>query len=103
MKDVKYYGFIWNEEKAKENKKKHDVSFEIAVHIFNDPYLCEFYDVDHSQSEDRYSYIGSVMGDLILFVIATDREGNIRIISARKATKKEREYYYENVKKLQSI
>ena len=103
MKDVEYYGFIWDKDKAETNKQKHKVSFEVAVHIFNDPYLCEFYDSNHSETEERYSYIGSVMGDLVLFVISTDRNGKIRIISARKATKKERNYYYENIKKLQNI
>ena len=46
-------------------------------------------------------YIGSIMGDLILFVVTTDKNNKIRIISARKATKKERNYYYENIKRLQ--
>lgn len=102
MKDVEYYGFIWNKEKADENKKKHGVSFEVAVNIFNDPFLYELYDEKHSNNEERYMYIGSVMGDLLLFVVATDRNNKIRIISARKATKKERNYYYENIKRLQT-
>lgn len=101
MRDIEYYGFVWDEQKAKINKEKHNVSFEVAVHVFNDPFLCEFYDEVHSIEEDRYSYIGSAMGNLILFVVATDRENKIRIISARKATSKERNYYYENIKELQ--
>lgn len=75
----------------------------MSVHINNDPFLLEFYDNNHSESEERYSYIGSIMGDLVLFVTSTDRNGKIRIISARKATRKERNYYYENIKKLQNI
>lgn len=102
MNDYEYCGFIWNQKKSELNKKKHGISFETAIHIFNDPYLCEIYDVNHSNHEERNKYIGSIMGDLILFVVATDRDDKKRIISARKATKKERYYYYENIKNLQS-
>lgn len=101
MKEVNYFGFVWDEEKARLNKEKHGLSFETAVHVFNDPFLCEIYDEKHSSDEERYKYIGSIVGSLIVFVVATDRNNKIRIISARKATKKERNYYYENVEKLQ--
>lgn len=101
MNDIEYFGFVWDKDKAESNKKKHNVSFETAIYIFQDPYLYEIYDESHSDDEERFAYIGSVMGQLILFVVTTDRDNKIRIISARKATSKERSKYYENIKKLQ--
>ena len=68
--------------------------------VREDPYLYEIYNENHSEDEDRFVYIGSVMGQLILFVVTADRDNKTRIISARKATNKERKYY-ENIKKLQ--
>ena len=101
MNDVEYFGFIWDKDKAESNKKKHNVSFETAIYIFQDPYLYEIYDENHSEDEGRFAYIGSLMGQLILFVATIDRDNKTRIISARKATSKERSRYYENIKKLQ--
>ena len=101
MNDIEYYGFIWDKDKAELNKKKHNVSFETAIYIFQDPYLYEIYDETHSEDEERFAYIGSVMNQVILFVVTTDRENKTRIISARRATKNERSKYYENIKKLQ--
>ena len=101
MNDIEFFGFVWDKEKADQNKQKHKVSFETAVYVFQDPYLYEMFGENHSDSEERFNYIGSVMGQLILFVVTTDRDNKIRIISARKATSKERSKYYENIKKLQ--
>lgn len=101
MNDIEYFGFVWDKDKEESNKKKHGVSFKTAVYIFQDPYLYEIYDEIHSEIEERFAYIGSVMGQLILFVVTTDRDNKTRIISARKATKSERSKYYENIKKLQ--
>ena len=101
MNDIEFLGFVWDKEKAEQNRRKHKVSFETAIYIFQDPYLYEMFDGNHSDKEERFSYIGSVMGQLILFVVTTDRDNKTRIISARKATGKERNKYYENIKKLQ--
>ena len=101
MSDIVYFGYIWDEDKEKLNIQKHGVSFKTAIYIFRDPYLYEIYDETHSESEERFVYIGSIMGQLILFVVTTDRDEKTRIISARKATKTERSKYYENIKKLQ--
>lgn len=101
MNYVHYYGFVLDKNKAEENKEKHKISFEVAVHFFNNPFLCEFYDVENSEDEDRCDYIVSIMGTLIVFVVATDRNDETRIISARKATKKEKNYYYESIEKIQ--
>ncbi len=93
---VEYCGFEWDSDKNEINKQKHGISFEIATRVFNDPYVIEKYDIDHSLLEDRTAFLGLVYGVIILFVIHTDRNGRTRIISARKATKKERKDYERN-------
>lgn len=87
--------FEWDDEKAKKNLQKHGVSFQIARRVFGDDYRIERYDEEHSHREERFITIGSA-GDilLILCVIYTEREGIIRIISARKADSNERSEYY---------
>ncbi len=87
--------FEWNEEKAKENLKKHKVSFKEAKTIFNDPFLMTFPDSEHSEDEQRYINIGSSSKGQVLVVIHTEREPNIRIICCRKATTKEMVVYEE--------
>jgi uncharacterized DUF497 family protein len=83
--------FEWDDEKAKENKRKHGISFELAKLVFNDEHRVEFYDDENSANEDRYDVIGKVSD--ILFVVYTERKDKIRIISARLATKIERRVY----------
>lgn len=85
--------FEWDEDKNNMNKKKHQISFETASHIFEDPYYIEMYDFEHSMDEDRYIAIGKV-GD-VLFVVFTEKRDTIRLISARLATRVERELYYD--------
>ena len=85
--------FEWDEEKAKENLKRHKVSFEEAKTIFNDPFLLTFPDPDHSEGEERYLNIGQSATGKILIVIHTERQSCIRLISCRKTTKKERTSY----------
>ena len=78
--------FEWDDNKNILNKKKHGVSFEMAVRVFLDDNRIEKIDIEHSTlEEERINIIGRVSGMLILFVVATDRNGNMRIISARKA------------------
>ncbi len=84
--------FEWDENKNISNQKKHGISFETATYVFRDSYYMEIYDFEHSINEDRYIAIGMV-GDL-LFVVFTEREDYIRIISARSATQSERRLYY---------
>ena len=74
------------------NKRKHKVSFETAVNIFFDDNRITDFDEEHSDDEDRWQVIGMV--DEILFVIYTERSDKTRIISARRADKKERRRYY---------
>lgn len=99
---VEYYGFEWDREKNIKNRKKHKISFETAVHIFDDPFLIEEYDEVHSSAdEDRWQYIGMVGKILLLFVVAMDKGEKIRIISARKANRDEERIYNEqNAKNL---
>ena len=85
--------FEWDEEKNATNKRKHKISFETAIHVFDDPNYIEMYDFEHSLEEERYVAIGRV-GD-ILFVVFTERSENIRLISARLATDLERSIYYD--------
>ena len=89
---VEDYVVEWDDEKNKINKKKHGLSFETAARIFLDKNLVEDYDYFHSDDEDRYKIIGKV--GKILTVIYTERGENYRIISARRATKREEDIYY---------
>ncbi len=89
--------FEWDEKKNAINKKKHGISFEMAVRVFLDEKRIEKLDFEHSTfEEERTSIIGRVSDILVLFVVATDRNGNRRIISARRAEKNEEAEYYEN-------
>ena len=89
--------FEWDEKKNIINKKKHGISFEMAVRVFLDEKRVEKLDIEHSTlEEERINIIGRVSDILVLFVVATDRKGNTRIISARRAEKAEEEQYYEN-------
>ena len=85
--------FEWHEEKAKENLRKHKVSFEEAKTVFNDPLSIMIADPKHSADEDRYIDIGLSAKGQVLVVVYTERGSKIRIISCRKATKSERRTY----------
>ena len=87
--------FEWNEDKARSNLLKHKVSFDEAKSIFDDPFYIDFYDPDHSDDEERYIIIGRSHKHRLLFVSYTERGTNIRLISAREATRKEKEIYGE--------
>lgn len=86
-------GFEWDPLKAAENLRKHRVSFEEAATIFFDPFALTIPDPDHSSSEDRFVTIGQSIKLRVLVVIHTDRKQRIRLISARKATARERGNY----------
>ena len=78
---------------CKINMEKHGIDFDTAVLVFNDLQRIEIYDIEHSIEEDRYNTIGMVND--VLFVVYTERKDNIRLISARLATKLERSIYYD--------
>ena len=85
--------FEWDENKSKRNLKKHNVDFEEAKTIFNDPLAITIDDPDHSVKEDRYLDIGLSSKGRMLVVWYTERNDNIRIIGSRKAIRSEREMY----------
>ena len=82
--------FEWDPEKAKRNYKKHGIYFEEAATVFYDPLSATFDDPDHSISELRFITIGFSAQGRLLVVSHTERDKNIRIISARAATALER-------------
>ena len=86
--------FEWDENKNRLNKKKHGISFETAKLVFLDPYRKEYYDDEHGDDEERWITIGKAGN--ILYVVFTERNfgTTVRLISARQATKREKEDYY---------
>jgi uncharacterized DUF497 family protein len=87
--------FEWDEDKAKKNLLKHQVSFNEAKTVFDDPFYIDFYDPDHSMDEDRYLIVGQSNRERILIVSYTERTNSIRLISAREVTRQERKVYEE--------
>ena len=83
--------FDWNKEKAASNRIKHGITFEEAQTVFNDCDSLRIYDPDHSEEEERFVLLGLSSLFRVLVVCHCYREDDeqIRIISARKATKKE--------------
>lgn len=79
--------------KGCENLEKHAVSLEEGATVFDDPLYVDFYDPDHSVDEHRYIIIGLSTTGRLLFVSYTEREGTIRLISAREVTPAERQAY----------
>jgi uncharacterized DUF497 family protein len=91
--------FEWDPNKAKENLETHGVSFDEASTAFRDTLSLAIYDPLHSEQEDRFVLIGSSHRIRLLVIVHTERGDNIRLISARKASKKERKQYEENAKR----
>ena len=94
MGEIELEGFIveWDDNKNAINRRKHGISFEKAAEIFLDDYRIEDFDLEHSDGEERIRVIGMV--DKVLFVVYTERGEKYRLISARNATKYEKEDYY---------
>ena len=89
--------FEWDESKAVSNQLRHGVSFEEAASIFRDSMSVTIYDPDHSSStEDRFITIGLSARHRILIAVHCDRGNRIRIISARLATRRERNQYEQS-------
>lgn len=87
--------FEWDPAKAAANLKKHRVSFEQAKTVFFDEFAVQFFDDEHSSAEDRFILLGMSSEASLLVVCHCERAGGnvIRIISARKATKREATFY----------
>lgn len=91
--------FEWNKNKAKKNLTIHGISFGVACTVFKDTLSLTIYDPLHSSDEDRFILIGNSIDNRLLVVGHTERGDKIRIISARKAAKHERNQYEENAKR----
>lgn len=85
--------FQWDPQKAASNAKKHSVSFEEAITVFADPLAVTILDPDHSVSELRFLTIGQSRAYRLLVVSHTDRQGEVRLIGARLATRWETRSY----------
>lgn len=87
--------FVWDPGKAASNRRKHGISFEEALTVFGDPLARIHDDPHHSRAERREILVGhSAMGHLLLVSFA-ERKGVVRIISARRSTRRERQDYEE--------
>lgn len=91
--------FEWDTEKAITNWKIHGITFDEASTAFKDTLSLTIYDPLHSEKENRFILIGSSHKNRLLVIVHTERGDKVRIISARKAKKKERQYYEENAKR----
>lgn len=90
--------FEWDEKKNAANLKNHGIRFERAVTIFKGPFITRW-DPRSYDGEDREISIGVIDSDGVYIVVHVDRSKNIRIISARKASKRERKFYYAHYHK----
>jgi len=87
--------FIWDARKASSNQRKHGVRFEEAVTTFGDPLSITIPDPDHSMEEKRLLLLGLSDRGKLLVTAHTERGEEIRLISARPATRRERRVYEE--------
>ena len=87
--------FVWDREKAAANLRKHGVDFEEAATAFGDPLSITIPDPDHSAGEERWLLIGGGRAGRLLVVAHTERGDEIRLITARPATRRERQTYEE--------
>jgi uncharacterized protein len=85
--------FHWDPAKALSNIEKHGVSFEEAVTVFGDPLAVTIFDPDHSVGEFRLLTTGLSRSQRLLVVSHTERESEVRLITARLATRQERKSY----------
>ncbi len=86
--------FEWHHIKAEANFQSHGVHFELAKTAFRDPFAIDLVDDREGYGEQRFLLIGMAEGDVLLFVAYTERQGRIRIISARRATRHEQDHYF---------
>jgi uncharacterized DUF497 family protein len=87
--------FEWDPGKARQNRRKHRVTFQEAASVFGDPLAITYPDPDHSIAEQRFITVGMSTANRVLIVAHADRNEHIRIISARKTTQRERKQYEE--------
>ena len=89
--------FEWDPVKDAHNRTKHGVSFEEARTVFEDDLFLCFADPAHSQGEARYLMLGQSRQGRLLMIAYTERDGTVRVISAREATRRERKSYEEDL------
>ncbi len=89
--------FEWDGKKARTNATKHGVGFEEAATVFADPLSLTIPDPAHSQAEYRFILLGRSHTGKLLVVCHTERGNNLRIISARRASRRERKNYEEGI------
>ncbi len=87
--------FVWDRDKAAANLRKHGVDFEEAATAFGDPLSLTIRDPDHSVGEERWLLVGESGAGRLLVVAYTERGDEIRLITARSATRRERQTYEE--------
>jgi uncharacterized DUF497 family protein len=85
--------FEWDPNKASSNLEKHGVSFDEASTAFSDPLCATIADPDHLEGEERYLLLGLTFRGRLVVVAHTDRSEAVRLISARLATRRERQDY----------
>ena len=95
------YTFEWDPVKAKQNLKKHRISFDRAAEVVLDPLAVSIFDEEHSEDEERWVTLGKDRQGRVLILVHTfleisAEECRVRIISARKASKREIRQYEEN-------
>jgi len=88
--------FSWNAEKAALNLSKQGVTFEEASTVFGDPLSVTVFDPGHSETESRFVIVGQSFEGKLIVVVHSELEDSIRIISARLATRREREVYEQS-------
>lgn len=88
--------FEWDPDKAASNLEKHDISFEEAATAFGDPFSLTIPDPDHSDEEDRFVLLGETVAGALVVVVHAERGDNVRIISGRRATRREQRAYEED-------
>ena len=89
------YVFEWDRKKAESNARKHGVTFDEASTVFGDPLGLLMPDPDHSLGEERYLVLGMSNQQRLLVVAFAERPPLTRLISARRATRRERRRYEE--------
>jgi uncharacterized protein len=91
---------VWDRVKNEWNRRKHGISFEQAARLLesDDSERLELYDAEHSDSEDRFIVIGAVERGTIVAVYSEPAEGVARLISARLATKREKQWFLDHVR-----
>ena len=89
--------FEWDPRKARSNLAKHGVGFEEASTVFGDPLSLTIPDPYHSRTEERHVTMGTAFTGKLLVVVHTERGDNIRIISARRASRRERRSYEKGI------